>query len=230
MRDSAHSPLNNRKPHACGLKAEAGHNRPSACRGRARGKTAAQPLRGVCVARVARHATCAAWTLRDSARHDGERYKQPVAERRKVPWQARMHGRARRAGHKIGRERSERLILCGAMEGASAASAFHRGVCARPHPRPTGGGRGGGDKTRRARKRANTHGKQECTGAAGGRRAASDLRRRHKLNPRGRPRPLDAAEGWLLQPSHASDTRIACQWRGCDTTAAANTRERATEG
>lgn len=116
------------------------------------------------------------------------------------------------------------------MSGASVASARQRGGCARPHPRPTGGGRGGGDKTRRARKRANTHGKQECTRATPKGLFARELRRRYNLNPRGRPRPLDAAEGWLLQPSHASDTRPACQWRGWDTTAAANARERATEG
>ena len=128
MRDSAHSPLNKKRPPACGLKAEAGHNRPRACRGRARGKTVAQPLRGVCRARVARHATCAAWTLRDSARQDGERKKQPVADRRKVPWQARMHGRARRSGYNVGRERSERPTARGMRAAA---------------PPPNGRGQGG---------------------------------------------------------------------------------------
>ena len=57
-----------KSPLACGLKAEAGHNSPLTCSGRARGETVAHPLRGVGVARVARHVHCPAGAPRDSAR------------------------------------------------------------------------------------------------------------------------------------------------------------------
>lgn len=144
-----------------------------------------RPKRGLLRPRGRRGASI---PVRDASGALAERPQRAVGARGERPKSAQGKRRS---------ERSERLPQLGKNEAASGSVRGDSVAAARggSAPPPGGRGQGGRGEAMSARERANTHGKQECTAAAGGRRAAADLRRRHKLKPRGRPRPLDAAKG-----------------------------------